>query len=149
MRILTNIMAFIVGALLAFGIAVAYAGDTMLACPQDNGTVMFTNKDVKGCKVVVGPELSVVPDRKASLATNHSDVVIEVPPITSTNTPSRFNAGDPGAILQETCTLWKEWMDLNKRTAGGFENMSVDETKKRFLLSRVFASMGFSPYGCQ
>ena len=136
-------LGLVIGATLAFG------NDQIKACPQPDGTVMYTNKDVKGCTIIVGPELSVVPDRKATFTfkTQESDMLPEVPAITPT--VGRFQAGQPGAILSETCTLWKEWMDLNRRTAGGFEGMGVEENKRRFLLSRIFGNMGFSPYGCQ
>jgi hypothetical protein len=139
-------MFFIVSMLLTMVVTYAFAVDTMLACTQADGTVVYTNKDVKGCTEVKMPELSVVPDR-------HATMFPVVPPFHEASpatvpTVSRFSAGTPGVVLTETCALWHEYVKLTERTSGGFENNTIDDIKRRYVITRMFGS-GFSPYGCQ
>ena len=37
----------------------------MRECPQADGSALYTNKDVPGCKLMTLKELSIVPDRKS------------------------------------------------------------------------------------
>lgn len=121
-----------------FGYAV-FASETIKACPQADGSVLYTNKDVKGCATVKLPPLSVVPDRKA-----HLDYEVPVAVIETRTAKSLA----PNPVIVETCTLYSEWLRLNQRIMGGFEYSSVDDAKRLLVLTKIFGS-GFSPYGCQ
>jgi hypothetical protein len=145
MRTLLNMMCFIAALLITIVATYAFAGDTVQACTLADGSTLYTNKPVQGCTVLKMPELSTVPDR-------HAILIPGVPLLEShtstTPTVSRFAAGTPGVVLTETCALWHEYVKLTERTAGGFENNTIEDAKRRYVITRMFGA-GFSPYGCQ
>jgi hypothetical protein len=145
MKMILNVIAFLAAIVLTAAVTMAFAGETMLACPQADGSVLYTNKDVKGCKVIVGPELSVVP----SYPTQNGGVHEYTPHATS-EIPlvrGRFVTTESEVVVK-TCALYKEWVLINERTKGGFEYNDVDDTKKRLYLTKIFGS-GFSPTMCK
>jgi hypothetical protein len=144
MKLMLNIVAFLAAIVLTAAVTIACAGETMLACTQADGTVLYTNKDVKGCKVIVGPELSVVPSYHTlnGGSLEHTRAFVpEVPFAKQTTTVE-------SEVVAKTCALYKEWVLINERTKGGFEYNDVDDTKKRLYLTKIFGS-GFSPTMCR
>jgi hypothetical protein len=140
MKQLLNVMILVAAMLATIAVTYAFAGDTMLACTQADGSVLYTNKDVKGCKTIVGPELSIVPSYSV-----HPSVVPHLLP----EVPKHFMFPSlDSEVVNKTCALYEEWVLINERTKGGFEYNDVDDTKKRLYLTKIFGS-GFSPSMCK
>lgn len=136
MRIFLNVMIFLTAMLITMAVTFAFAGDTMLACTQADGTVLYTNKDVKGCTIVVGPELSVVPSYPQT-HNNEQTKNYNLPEIPT------LNIREPNPLRDKICPLYEEWIDLNLSTRGG---MYVFDTRYN-VLNRLFGG-GFMPLGC-
>lgn len=138
------LLIFVVTLLLTMGLTYAFAGP-MLACPQPDGTVLYTNKDVKGCQEIVGPELSIVPSypiHPNGGSLDHSRLLeASIPELKKVETPE-------SEVVMKTCALYAEWVAINERTKGGFEYNDVEDTKKRLYLTKIFGS-GFSPTMCK
>jgi hypothetical protein len=124
-----------------------FAGQTMLACVQPDGSVLYTNKDVKGCVVLKMPELSIVPAYPETGRTleRSRTFIPEIP--TATNHTHEPIASE-NEVVAKTCALYKEWILINERTKGGFEYNDVEDTKHRLYLTKIFGS-GFSPSMCK
>ena len=107
-------------------------------CPQADGTVLYTNKDLPGCKLMTLKELSTVPSledmptyRPTVTAAPHYDPSPYVDRRQTGMTGGGQTASDwakdwyasiapSGSVLAETCSLYGEWLNLNEKTRGGF-----------------------------
>ena len=111
----------------------------MRECPQADGSALYTNKDLPGCKLMTLKELSVVPSLEnmptyvppASSAMQRYDI----PPLIdrylyptaggTTNVPDwardwHASVASSGSIQAEVCSKYGEWVHLNEKTRGGF-----------------------------
>jgi hypothetical protein len=110
----------------------------MRECPQADGSALYTNKDVPGCKLMTLKELSVVPSladmptyRPAVAAVPHYDI----PAHPDRNQTGISDGGQTvpdwakdwhtsiassGSVQAEICSTYGEWMHLNEKTRGGF-----------------------------
>lgn len=110
----------------------------MRECPQADGSALYTNKDLPGCKLMTLKALSVVPSlddmptyRPTGAAAPHYDI----PPYTDRN-QTDMAGGRPtvpdwakdwhasiassGSVQAEVCSLYGEWIHLVQKTRGGF-----------------------------
>jgi len=140
-----NVFLFVAAMAVSMMVTMAFADETMLACTLADGSIMYTNKDLKGCSLVKTPELSVVPSYGGPHPSRGSleHGVFEPTPAIVTPQDSPYSA-----VLADTCKLYHEWVLINQRTMGGFEYNSVDDTKRRLFLTKIFGS-GFSPASCK
>jgi hypothetical protein len=104
----------------------------MRECTQADGSILYTNKDLPGCKLMKLKELSSVPSyRPSTTAAPHYDI----PPY-----PNRSQAGmaggrqtvpdwardwhasiaSSGSVQAQICSMYGEWINLNEKTRGGF-----------------------------
>ena len=110
----------------------------MRECPQADGSALYTNKDVPGCKLMTLKELSVVPSLD-DMPTYRPAVAV-APPYNVPQYPDRNQAGmtgggqtvpdwardwhasiaSSGSVLAQTCSMYGEWLNLNEKTRGGF-----------------------------
>ena len=110
----------------------------MRECPQADGTALYTNKDVPGCKLMTLKELSVVPSlddmptyRPTVAAAPHYDI----PPYVDRHQTGMTGGGQTvpdwakdwhasiassGSVQAEVCSKYGEWLHLNQKTRGGF-----------------------------
>ena len=110
----------------------------MRECPQADGTVLYTNKDLPGCKLMTLKELSVVPSlddmptyRPTVAAAPHYDV----PPYVDRRQTGMTGGGQTvpdwakdwhatiassGSVQAEVCSMYGEWLHLAQKTRGGF-----------------------------
>jgi hypothetical protein len=109
----------------------------MRECPQADGTALYTNKDLPGCKLMTLKELSVVPSldnmptyRPTVAATPHYDI----PPYVDRRQTGITGRGQTtpdwakdwyasiassGSVQAELCSLYGEWLHLVQKTRGG------------------------------
>ena len=110
----------------------------MRECPQADGSALYTNKDVPGCKLMTLKELSVVPSLD-DMPTYRPAVAV-APPYNVPQYPDRNQAGmtgggqtvpdwardwhasiaSSGSVQAEVCSMFGEWLHLNEKTRGGF-----------------------------
>jgi hypothetical protein len=110
----------------------------MRECSQADGSALYTNKDVPGCKLMTLKELSVVPSLD-DMPTYRPAVAV-APPYNVPQYPDRNQAGmtgggqtvpewakdwyasfaSTGSVQTELCSLYGEWLHLNMNTRGGF-----------------------------
>ncbi len=110
----------------------------MRECPQADGSALYTNKDVPGCKLMTLKELSIVPSLD-NMPTYRPAVAV-APPYNVPQYPDRNQAGmtgggqtvpdwardwhasiaSTGSVQAELCTNYGEWMHLLGKTRGGF-----------------------------
>jgi len=129
---------WLVIAILIGGSVSVYAQDTILACTDTTGGVTYTNKDVKGCRTIDLPPLSVVPDRKATFS-----AVVEpqsVEPIISQELRLPSSS-------EFVCELYRDWIRMQLRTSGGFQYNSAEDSRLRLVYTTLFGS-GYPPAGC-
>lgn len=108
---------------------------TTWECPQADGTALYTNKEIAGCRPMTLKPLSVVPNMehmplipRTIAAGPHYQT-----PSYSDRSPggSRQNVPDwardwrarlaPGdSVQEEVCGLYSEWLSLAQKTRGGF-----------------------------
>ena len=110
----------------------------MRECPQPDGTALYTNKDLPGCKLMTLKELSIVPSLddmptyRPSLATApHYDI----PAYQDRNQAGMAGRGQivpdwakdwhssiasTGSVQAEVCSMYGEWLNLVQKTRGGF-----------------------------
>ena len=110
----------------------------MRECSQADGSSLYTNKDVPGCKVMTLKELSVVPSlenmptyRPTVAAAPHYDI----PPYTDRRQTGMTGGGQTvpdwardwyasiastGSVQAEVCSMYGEWLNLVQKTRGGF-----------------------------
>jgi hypothetical protein len=103
----------------------------MWECPQADGTALYTNKELTGCKLMTLKELSVVPSLE-----NMPTYVSPFPPTVSrhdglpTATGGSNQVPDwardwqasiasTGSVYAEVCSMYGEWLNLNQKTRGG------------------------------
>jgi hypothetical protein len=108
----------------------------MRECPQADGTALYTNKDLPGCKLMTLKELSVVPSlenmptyRPTVAAAPHYDI----PPYVGRQPGStggeqivpdwakdwHASIASSGSVQAEVCSKYGEWLHLNEKTRGG------------------------------
>ena len=119
MRSVINIMVFLVAILVGGAFAMAYGADTIQSCTLADGSVLYTNKDVKGCVALKTPELGVVPSYDKL---KHNEVtasfILPTPPLVA--------APEISSVLSDTCQLYHEWVKLNSSDQGGLRNNTID-----------------------
>ena len=110
----------------------------MRECTQADGSIIYTNKDVPGCKLMKLKELSIVPSL--------DDMPIYRPPVTAAprydipphqdrNQTGMVGGGQTvpewakdwhasiassGSVQAEVCSMYGEWLHINQKTRGGF-----------------------------
>jgi hypothetical protein len=110
----------------------------MRECTQADGGIIYTNKDLPGCKLMKLKELSIVPSlddmptyRPPVAATPRNDIPSHQDRIQTGMTGGGQTVPDwakdwhasiasSGAVLAQTCSMYGEWLNLNDRTRGGF-----------------------------
>jgi hypothetical protein len=109
----------------------------MRECPQTDGTVLYTNKDVPGCKLMTLKELSVVPSLddmptyRPSLATvprydispyidRNQTITAGGPTVPDWAKDWHASIASSGSVHSEVCSLYGEWIHLVQKTRGGF-----------------------------
>jgi hypothetical protein len=110
----------------------------MRECPQADGTALYTNKDLPGCKLMTLKELSVVPSLEDM--PTYRPTVATAPHYDISPHPDRSQTGmtgggqtvpdwaknwhasiaSTGSVQAEICTNYGEWMHLLGKTRGGF-----------------------------
>lgn len=110
----------------------------MRECSQADGSTLYTNKDVPGCKLMTLKELSVVPSLE-NMPT-YRPTVATAPHYDSPLYPDRSHTGvasggqtvpdwakdwhasiaSSGTVQAEICSKYGEWLHLNEKTRGGF-----------------------------
>jgi hypothetical protein len=110
----------------------------MRECSQADGSPLYTNKDMPGCKLMTLKELSVVPSLE-NMPTYHPTVAAvphyDIPPSANRNQTGMVGGvqtvpdwardwyasfASSGSVQAELCSLYGEWMHLNLKTRGGF-----------------------------
>lgn len=136
-----NIMGFVFGLMLAFLLIVAanaWSAETVQACTQADGSIMYTNKDIRGCATVKLPELSTVPslDKMPTYQAPVTVAKVEKPVVTS-------------QVNDHLCRLYDDWMLVNEETQGGQIFRGGPEQKVKYnTLFRIF-STGFISVNCR
>lgn len=111
----------------------------MRECPQADGSALYTNKDLPGCKLMTLKELSVVPslDNMPTYMPPIGSAMqrYDIPPMIdrypyptagdTTNVPDwardwHASVASSGSIQAEVCSKYGEWVHLNEKTRGGF-----------------------------
>jgi len=110
----------------------------MRECPQADGSALYTNKDLPGCKLMTLKELSVVPSldnmptyRPTVAAAPHYDISPYADRNQTGMAGARQTAPDgakdwhasiasSGSVQAEICSKYGEWLHLNEKTRGGF-----------------------------
>ena len=110
----------------------------MRECPQADGSALYTNKDVPGCKLMTLKELSVVPsldDMPTYRPTVATAPHYDIPPYPDRNQTGMTGGGQTvpdwakdwhasiassGSVQAEVCSKYGEWLHLNEKTRGGF-----------------------------
>ncbi|TRZ98417.1 MAG: hypothetical protein D4R81_10775 [Nitrospiraceae bacterium] len=109
----------------------------MRECPQADGSSLYTNKELPGCKLMKLKELSVVPSldnmptyRPSVAAAPHYNP----PPSLDHNQTGTIGSGQTvpdwakdwhasiassGSVQAEICSKYGEWLHLNEKTRGG------------------------------
>ncbi len=134
-------MIFLVSMLLTMAATYAFAEESIKQCLQADGTVLYTNKNIKGCKSIKVPELSVVPSL-------HNMPHYIFPHTDFPTPPSILLPAQIKSLPDGVCSLYSEWVHMNEKQQGGLRNNTVETQQRRVMLTMVFGS-GFYPYGCQ
>ena len=110
----------------------------MRECPQADGTPLYTNKDVPGCKLMTLKELSVVPSLenmptyRPTVATaphydsplysdrNHTGTTGGGQTVPDWASDWHASITSSGSVQAEVCSKYGEWLHLNEKTRGGF-----------------------------
>lgn len=115
------------------------ASDPMLMreCPQADGNVLYTNKDLPGCKLMTLKPLSVVPSLD-DMPTYRPTVAMaphyDIPPHPGNQAGMtgggqtgpdwardwQASVASSGSVQAEVCSMYGEWLHLNQKTRGGF-----------------------------
>jgi hypothetical protein len=110
----------------------------MRECTQADGSIIYTNKDLPGCKLMKLKELSIVPSldnmpiyRPPVAAVPRYDI----PPHQDRNQTGMVGGAQTvpdwakdwhasiassGSVQAEVCSMFGEWLHLNDKTRGGF-----------------------------
>lgn len=107
-------------------------------CHLADGTLLYTNKERPGCRLMQLKPLSTVPslDHMPMIPRTHDPTwhSMEVPPIlehdplsgaSSRPAPDwarewRVSLGSSGSTYAEVCSMYQEWIQLVQKTRGGF-----------------------------
>jgi hypothetical protein len=110
----------------------------MRECLQADGSALYTNKDVPGCKLMTLKELSVVPsldDMPTYRPTVATAPHYDIPPYPNRDQTGTTGGGQTipdwgkdwyagialsGSVRAEVCSLYGEWLHLVQKTRGGF-----------------------------
>jgi len=110
----------------------------MRECPQADGSALYTNKDLPGCKLMTLKELSVVPsldDMPTYRPTVAAAPRYDIPPYADRNQTGMTSGAQTvpdwardwhssiastGSVQAEVCSLYGEWIHLVQKTRGGF-----------------------------
>lgn len=155
---------------------------TTWECPQADGTSVYTNKERSDCRPMLLKPLSVVPNLENMPTIPHAVTAAphyQVPayrdrtPMTDRQTVPdwarewRASIAPSGAVQEEVCALYSEWIHLAQKTRGGIfygsdpsyggdlsgrnqrgPSFSFYDNARYITLSRMFGT-GFVPVGCQ
>ena len=113
----------------------------MRECPQADGSTLYTNKELPGCKLMtLKKELSIVPsldDMPTYRPTVAAAPRYDIPPFPDRNQTGMTGGGQTvpdwakdwhasiassGSVQAELCSLYGEWIHLVQKTRGGFFN---------------------------
>lgn len=108
----------------------------MRECLQADGSSLYTNKDLPGCKLMTLKELSVVPSLEnmpTSVSPTSSMMPrYDIPPVidrypagSAANVPDwardwHASVASTGSVQMQVCSMYGEWLNLNQKTRGGF-----------------------------
>jgi len=109
----------------------------MRECPQADGSALYTNKDLPGCKLMTLKELSVVPsldDMPTYRPTVATAPHYDIPSYSDRNQTGMSGGGQTvpdwakdwhasiastGSVQAEVCSMYGEWIHLVQKTRGG------------------------------
>ncbi|TKB74004.1 MAG: hypothetical protein E8D46_09025 [Nitrospira sp.] len=110
----------------------------MRECTQANGSILYTNKDLPGCKLMKMKELSIVPSLD-DMPTYRPPVAVapryDIPPHQDRNQTGmsgveqtipdwarnwHASIASSGSVQAEVCSMYGEWLHINQKTRGGF-----------------------------
>jgi hypothetical protein len=172
--------AFLVSAVPAFADTTVNVDPArMWECPQADGTPLYTNKELSGCKLMTLKELSVVPSLE-NMPTYVSPFPPSVPryegpPIATSSSRQvpdwardwQASIASTGSVYAEVCSMYGEWLNLNQKTRGGFffgsdPSYGADLSGRnqrgpsysfydntRYRALSAIFGAGFVPVGCQ
>jgi hypothetical protein len=133
---------------LLVGIATyAYPADTIKACTQADGTILYTNDAKATCPIITLPKIGIVHPHNYGSVPVTPEITRDVPPL---HDPALHGTEFKLADSNETtsvCKLYHQWIALQLRTHGGFEHNHVEDTQQRFGYTTIFGS-GYPPAGC-
>ena len=108
----------------------------MRECPQADGTALYTNKDLPGCKLMTLKELSIVPSlddmptyRPTVAATpqydipagrNQAGLTDRAQTVPDWAKNWHASIASSGSVQAEVCSMYGEWLNLVQKTRGGF-----------------------------
>lgn len=132
-RFLLTVTALLISVAPAFAdTTVNFDPTKMWECPQADGTALYTNKELTGCKLMTLKELSVVPSLD-NMPTYVSPFPPAVPRYDGFSATAGVNTSVPdwardwqasiassGSVYAEVCSMYGEWLNLNQKTRGGF-----------------------------
>jgi hypothetical protein len=121
--------------------AVKFDPFLMQECPQADGSTLYTNKELPGCKLMtLKKELSIVPsldDMPTYRPTVAAAPRYDIPPFPDRDQTGMTGGGQTvpdwakdwhasiassGSVQAELCSLYGEWIHLVQKTRGGFFN---------------------------
>ncbi len=103
----------------------------LYVCPGD----VYTDRPTEGCKPFqqTGPEgFSTMTETPETPETG------SVPDPSGTPTMERRQGGQDPGVNSELCALYKEYVELEVKTKGGFQTGSPEETNRWQTLKRMF-----------
>ena len=132
-RLLPTITALLIFTAPAFADTTVNVDPTrMWECPQADGTSLYTNKELTGCKLMTLKPLSIVPSLE-HMPTYVSPYPAAAPRYEGLPMATGGNNQVPdwardwqasiastGSVYAEVCSLYGEWLNLNLKTRGGF-----------------------------
>jgi len=109
----------------------------MRECPQADGSILYTNKDLPGCTLMTLRPLSIIPsldDMPTYRPSAAAAPYYEVPPYPGNQTGTtgggqnfpdwakdwHASIASTGSVQAEVCSMYGEWLLLNQKTRGGF-----------------------------
>ena len=110
----------------------------MRECPQADGSALYTNKDLPGCKLMTLKELSIVPSLDDMPTYRPSPATApryDISPSQDRTQAGMIGRGQTvpdwakdwyasiapsGSIQAEVCSMYGEWLHLVQKTRGGF-----------------------------
>ncbi|MGH7182803.1 MAG: hypothetical protein ACREJN_12600 [Nitrospiraceae bacterium] len=138
-------VGMIAAAILTLSSASAFSDTTihfdpflMRECTQADGSVLYTNKDLPGCKLMKLKELSSVPSLEGMPTYRPTMTVAphyDIPPYPNLNQTGmaggrqtipdwakdwHASIASSGSVQAEVCSMYGEWLNLNEKTRGGF-----------------------------